>query len=98
MIVYLSDGAATCDVIVPGLYQGNLVGSAEALDLALDCACAADYFYREHGGEYKRRVRRLDETLTIVFDGHPISHTVRDWCLIYDGMVDCPRIIGQSEY
>jgi hypothetical protein len=97
-IIELSDGAASCHVVVPGTYQGEAMTGATALDAALECAWASDYFDRESGGEYHRRAMYPLELLAISFDGYSISHTVREWRMIYDGIIREPVIISQSEH
>ena len=97
-IVFISDGVAFCNVAVPGVYRGELMDDHSARDAALSCAFSCDYFERESGEEYQSHVRSSREVLRIDFGGHHITHTIGEWAHIYDGVVNEPVIISQSEY
>ena len=97
-IVFISDGAAFCNIVVPGVYRGEVMDERSALDAALNCAFAHDYFDRECAGEYERRIRSPSEVIRINFEGHHIAHTTGEWILIYDDIIREPVIISQSEY
>jgi len=97
-IVFISDGAAFCNIVVPGVYRGEVMDERAALDAALSCAFDHEYFDPDLGGEYERRVRSANEVLRINFEGHHIAHTTAEWTQIYEGIVREPVIISQSEY
>ena len=100
-IVRIEDMGTFCDVLLPSVYQGELLDGTAALDAALDEAFKIEYFDPDERQELSRRVLEPQMELTIVYDYHgesTITHTVRQWCQIFDSLVTEPTVLALSEY
>lgn len=88
MIVYLDDGGATMHV-----YIGRV-----CLDPVSDAISYAVGEYYEDGEFVNGRIMKSDEKISVNFDGNVITHTVKEWNDIYEGVTNKPFAICQSEY